>query len=349
MIHVLCAAEFGDEQLQRLRRVSERVQIEQVSIRLLVSYLQEPDLADPDHARLDRLLREADILYTYRIPRDLDQIPRVRWIQLATAGADRLGDHPIWTRDGIRITTTSGIHATPIAEYVLGSMMAFARQTPRLWESQQRGEWAKWKWAQTHTRELRGATIGIVGYGSIGREVARLAHAFGMRVLAMKRDVAAMQDSGYGEPGVGDPDGTLPEGVYGYDQLHTMLPLCDYVVLTLPLTPATSGMFDAGALRIMRPNAYLVNIARGEIVVEADLARALKEGWIAGAGLDAFTEEPLPAESELWQLDNVILTPHISAATPVYNERACTLFAENLHRYLRDESLWNIVDPALGY
>ena len=284
MIRVLCAVQFSDELLQRLQQVSSELQIEQVPLRLMMRYLQDPQPTDPEHVRLEQLLQEADVLYTYRIPTELDKIPRVHWIQLAIAGADRLVDHPIWNRDGIRITTTSGIHAVPIAEYVLGSMMAFARQAPRLWEHQQHKEWAKWRWAQTHIRELRGATIGIVGYGSIGREVARLARAFGMRVLATKRDPLNMRDHGYREPGVGDPEGALPEKIYRYDQLSAMLPLCDYVVLTLPLTPATRGMIDADALRTMRPNTYLVNIARGEIVVEPDLVRALKEGWIAGAG-----------------------------------------------------------------
>jgi len=349
MINVLCAADFTDAQLDRFRLLSDKLKVDQVPIRLMMSYLKDPHISDPDHVHLKRLLRDAEIIYAFRIPANPEEMPRLRWLQLATAGANKVLGHAILQREGLRVTTTSGIHAVPIAEYVLGSMMAFARQIPALWERQQRAEWAKWRWAHTHNRELCGATIGILGYGSIGRQVARLARAFNMHVLAMKRDPSTMQDHGYGEPGIGDPEGVLPHAVYGYDQLQTMLPRCDYVILSLPLTPATKGMIDAVTLRMMKPSAYLVNIARGEIVAESDLIRALKEGWIAGAGLDAFAQEPLPADSELWQLKNAILTPHISAATPAYDERASTLFAENIGRYLQGEKLWNMVDPEIGY
>ena len=334
-VKVLSTGRFSDAQLERLRLVSSRLQIEQVPTN--------------DWTELEGRLDEVEVLYTYRVPAGWSGAPNLRWIQLGSAGLNALTGHPLLENGDVRVTTASGIHAVPIAEYVMASMVAFSRGFPMLLERQRRAEWAGWQATQSHSRELRGATLGIVGYGSIGREVARLACAYGMRVLALKRDPAVRRDRGYAEPGVGDPEGRLPDQWYGPAQLHQLLTSCDYVVISVPLTPATRGMIDAQALRAMKPDAYLVNIARGPIIVERDLIQALKEGWIAGAGLDVFDEEPLPAGSALWRLDNVILTPHAAAATPPYDERASVLFAENLRRYLAGESLLNEVNPALGY
>ena len=132
-------------------------------------------------------------------------------------------------------------------------------------------------------------------------------------------------------------------------ELHRLLGESDFVVLSMPLTPETRGMIGEAELRAMKPSAVLVNIARGPVTVEADLIRALREGWIAGAALDVFDKEPLPADSPLWDMENVILTPHISGGTEIYNQRAVTIFADNLRRYLAGEPLQNVVDPARGY
>jgi phosphoglycerate dehydrogenase-like enzyme len=195
---------------------------------------------------------------------------------------------------------------------------------------------------------LKGRRIAIVGYGSLGREVARLARAFGLRVLVMSRS-QERRDRGYCVAGTGDPEGTLPERWYGPGQLPEMLAEADFVVVAAPLTEETRGLIGEVELRAMRPNAYLVNVARGEVVDEAALLRALRQGWIAGAGLDVFEREPLPPESELWDLPNVIISPHVSGFTPLYDERATDLFAENLRRYLAGEELLNLVDKEKGY
>jgi phosphoglycerate dehydrogenase-like enzyme len=147
----------------------------------------------------------------------------------------------------------------------------------------------------------------------------------------------------------GDPAGTLPERMYPPDALHEMLAGCDYVVIALPLTPATTHLIGEAELRAMKPSAYLVNIARGAIVDEKALVRALQEGWIAGAGLDVFEEEPLPADSPLWAQENVLISPHVAGFTPRYDERAATLFAANLARYMAGEPLLNLVDKNRGY
>ncbi|MDV7391277.1 D-2-hydroxyacid dehydrogenase, partial [Arthrospira platensis SPKY1] len=192
--------------------------------------------------------------------------------------------------------------------------------------------------------ELRERTLGIVGYGSIGRELARLVKPFGTTILVTKNNARHIADNGYYLPGAGDPEGTLPDRIYPGEALRSMAAECDYVVLCLPLTPKTRYVYDESVLREMKPTSFLVNIGRGELIPEKDLVKALKKGWIAGAGLDVFETEPLPEKSALWSMDNVILTPHVSGFTAHYEERAVELFTENLRRYLDGEPLLNLVD-----
>lgn len=333
-VKVLSVLKLSDEQLQRLRAVSPHLEVAQVTCKTPEDMLP--------------LLGEPEVLYTYHANFSPEQAPRLRWVQLSSAGADHLLDKPIMRSD-IAITTASGIHAVPIAEYVLGSMLAFARRFHMYLPMQQKHEWPKGRWSALLGGELRGATIGIIGYGSIGREIGRLAKAFGMRVLASKRNPARREDTGYRVPGAGDARMEYVDQVFGPDELSEMVSACDYVVAALPLTPETRGLVSESVIRAMKPTAYFVNISRGEVVDEEALIRALREGNIAGAGLDVFRQEPLPPDSPLYDLPNVILTPHISGATAAYNDRATDLFAENLRRYLAGESLLNLVDKTAGY
>ncbi len=261
----------------------------------------------------------------------LEVAPRLKWIQLTSAGADRLLDSG-FIEGGITVTTVSGLHATPIGEYVLCVMLMFAKGAPKFIRGQARREWVRYL-----PQELRGKTVGIVGMGHIGAEVARLAKAFGCRVLATRRSLTRTK-----------------RGEHAYElmpasELHRLLGESDYVVLCVPLTEETRGMIGEAELRAMKPTAVLINIARGPVVVEETLIRALREGWIAGAGLDVFEREPLPPESPLWDMENVIMSPHISGGTEIYNQRAVEIFADNLRRHLAGEALRNVVDPARGY
>jgi len=333
-VKVLSVLKLSDEQLARLRAVSPVLEVAQITCKTPEDMLP--------------LVGEPEILYTYHADFLPEQAPRLKWVQLSSAGADHLLDKPIMKSD-IAITTASGIHAVPIAEYVFGSMLAFARRFPVTFALQQKHEWPKGRWAALLGAELRGATIGIIGYGSIGREIGRLAKAFGMRVLASKRNPTRRDDVGYRIPGAGDAQMQYVDGVFGPDQLQEMVSACDYVVVALPLTPETRGIVSESVIRAMKPTAYFVNISRGEVVDEEALIRALREGRIAGAGLDVFWQEPLPPDSPLYDLPNVILTPHIAATTAAYNDRATDLFAENLRRYLAGEPLLNLVDKTLGY
>ena len=325
---------------------SQAKSVQQISPQLVLN----PVNASSENFRT--LLARAEILLTHFQDTGFDPelAPRLRWIQLTSASVERILEQPIIKTD-VAITNCSGIHAVPIAEYVFASMLAFSRKLPELLQRQQRRHWSSAPeiYERLRGNELRGATLGILGYGSIGREVGRLGHSFGMKVLACKKDPATRLDKGWQITGVGDPEGEIPEVFYALDQLHEFLSACDYLVLACPLTAETTGVIDAAALKAMRSNAYLVNVGRGKLVDEMALVSALKEGWIAGAGLDVVTIEPLPPESEFFNLPNVILTPHCSGTTAKYDDRATELFCDNLSRYLKGERLLNEINRELGY
>jgi phosphoglycerate dehydrogenase-like enzyme len=320
--------------IERLRAVSPRLVVEHRTARSL------DELGDA--------LRAVEVLYTTGLMPSPESAPALRWVQGHFAGVERFLDHPLL--ESVVLTTGSGIHAPAMAEYILMMMLAFAHHLPRMIEYHRRAEWPQGRWDLFAPRELRGTTVGIVGYGSVGREVARLAKAFGMQVLATKRDVGRVSDDGWGLPDVGDPEARSVDRLYPPEALHSMLSESDFVVLTVPLTPTTRGLIGAEELKRMKPEAVLINVARGGVVDEAALIDALRAGAIRGAALDVFAEEPLPAASPLWTVGpNVILSPHISGFTQAYDERAMALFAENLRRYVAGEPLLNVVDVARGY
>jgi phosphoglycerate dehydrogenase-like enzyme len=285
-------------------------------------------------------LQDTEIVCSYWMPRDWRTLaPKLKWLQCSGAGVDGLLPTGILDPDsGVVVTTAAGIHATTISEYVFGSMLMFNRNWPEMVRLQERRLWPRSaSWYNLGARELVDQTLGIIGLGHIGRRVAQLGRAFGMRVLATRRSVS---------DGEQDPD---VDQLYALDQLHDMLHLSDYVVVAVPLTPETEKLIGEPELRAMRRDAYLVNIARGRVIDEPALIRALEERWIAGAGLDVTEEEPLPASSPLYSMSNVILTPHISGQSMHYDRRLTALFADNLLRYRAGQPLRNLYDPEKGY
>lgn len=300
---------------------------------------------------LDDLWSQVEVLYTsFATPLPApNRVPYLRWVQLYSAGVDSVTEHPLFATD-VAFTTTSGIHAICMGEYVLAVLLAWFHRLPTVFEWQQQATWPdRTERAMSFGQdEAHGKTIGIVGYGSIGRHVARLASVLGMRVLAVQRG-EGHTDQGFAFPGVGDPEGRLPQRYFTPSELRDMLPACDVVVITAPLTPQTCGLFDDAAFAMMRPGALLVNCARGAICDEGALVRALETRRIAGAALDVFAQEPLPREHPLWRLPNVILSPHISGLSARYVERAASIFETNLRRYRAGETLVNLVDKARGY
>ena len=298
----------------------------------------EDESEEEARERLEPILRETEVLLTNPIVPDdiVERAPALKWLQLTSAGVDRLLDAPV-VRSHVSVTTASGIHAVPISEYVIGAMLAFAKGLPRAFRAQQERVWRPY-WPE----ELEEKTVGVLGVGAIGARVVELSKALGMRVLALRRSAERRMTGA--EAGMTGVHEMLPPSDLPY-----LLSESDYVVVALPLTAESRGLIGEAELRAMKPNTVIVNIGRGAIIDEAALVRALKDGWIAGAALDVFQQEPLSGESELWGLENVIVTPHISGGTPRYMERAVELFCDNLRRYVADEPLRNVVDPARGY
>jgi phosphoglycerate dehydrogenase-like enzyme len=334
MKHVLVTAPFPANLMDKIRSVSSQIELEQLTL---------PNGRWPE----DRTT-SAEVYYALSgVPRP-DQAPKLRWVHTHYAGIDGLLDTLLWDSD-ILVTSSSGIHAPNMAQYAMTQILAWAHRAPKWFKHQRLGKWPKQRWDTFLPDELRGRVLGIVGYGSIGREIARLAKPFGMSILVTKRDAMHPEDKGYTIVGSGDPEGVLPDRIYPSEATRSMLAECDYVVITLPLTPKTYHLFDEEMFREMKPNSFVVNVGRGGLINEKCLIKALKKGWIAGAGLDVFETEPLPENSPLWAMENVILTPHISGFTPYYDERATDLFAENLRRYLAGDPLLNLVNRERQY
>jgi phosphoglycerate dehydrogenase-like enzyme len=333
---VLTDTPLEAELLDRLRAVSPRLRV-------------DPRVIKKGETLEARDWEGVEVLYTTgRVPAP-QHAPALRWVQGHFAGADRvLREAPELFRR-VTLTTSSGVHMTVMAEYALMMMLAYDHRLPQLLRTQAAGEWPSNRGSLFSASELRGRTLGILGYGSIGREVARLARAFGMRLLAGKRNPAQHADAGWQPEGKGDPRGELPEAWFGLEQLEAMLPECDYLVVVLPLTAETRHVLNARTLALLKPSAFIVNVGRGGLIDEAALSAALSGGRLGGAALDVFEQEPLPPESPLWTLPNVILTPHISGWTTRYDELAMQLFADNLRRYLAGQPLYNVVDVQLGY
>jgi len=332
-IHVVIAMDFSDEIIAKLRAISPRLQIER-------HFPTVPEAVWP----------QTEVLYTLRNFPEPAQAPRLRWIQTHSAGLDTMMKQPIIKVEDVEVTSGSGIHAVQMAEYTFMMMLAFAYKLPTALQLQAKAEWPKKPHDIFSPYQLRGQTIGIAGYGSIGREVARLASAFGMTVLATKRNLKETTDhEGYIESGTGDPEGVIPARLYPPEALASMVGLCDWLVVTTPLVEGAPPVVDETVLAAMKKTAVLINVARGAVIDEAALITALSSKKIAGAALDVFKEEPLPSTSPFWNLDNVILTPHISGNTAKMHEKAAALFAENLQRYLENKPLLNRFNRKRGY
>lgn len=336
-VHVLCTRPLSAAHLTRLKDLSPRLRIEH---RLLVN----GDVADV-------LAPEVEVLLSTFPPHSAEAFPALRWYQSTSAGVERVLGTP-FGQSSVRITTTSGLHAITVGEYTLGLMIALARDFPGYLDFQHRACWPEDPlppYKQFPGRDLRGATVLIVGYGSIGRQVARLCDALGMRVLAVKRDPSARRDEGFAFPRTGDPSAELPERIVGPAELSEVLPEADFIVVSAPSTTGTRQLLGRREFALMRRNVILINVARGDLIDEAAMVEALSCGRIAAAGLDVFATEPLPPESPLWALNNVIISPHVAGCSPRYDDYVVEIFAENLRRYIHGQPLLNEVNRQLGY
>ncbi|HEX6488783.1 MAG TPA: D-2-hydroxyacid dehydrogenase [Candidatus Dormibacteraeota bacterium] len=251
----------------------------------------------------------------------------LRWIQLSSAGVESM-DFELLRRRGIMLTNGAGLHAPPIAEHVVMCMLMAGRGILPLLRAQAEGRWDRRAGGRA---ELAGSEVLILGYGLIGRAIAKKARALGAHVIGARRRGRAGRDVVVG------------------DAWHELLPQTDFLVVAAPLTPATRGIVGRAELAALKPGSWLVNIARGPLVDEAALLDALDGGTLGGAALDVFDQEPLPKGHPLWSKPNVILTPHVSASTTRMQQRAAALFLDNAARFQAGRRLRNVVDLRAGY
>ena len=299
-----------------------------------------PWLTSTKETLAKKLMTGAEILLCEVPPANFDDFDSLGWIQLTSHGYTQVLDLPVRER-GIRVSIGLGNFDIPIAEWNIMMMLMWHRHMLEMLELQKAGIWDRSARFQT---ELRGATVGFYGYGGIARQTARLAKAMGLVVWSLSRNgkVRSRRDK-YCLAGTGDVEGLFCDRVFGLEERDEFLAGIDYLVITMPLTPATQGLIGEKELRLLKPSCVLINPARAGIVEEDALVRCMREGWIRGASLDVHYAYPLPPEHPLWSMPNVILTPHISgsAASPHFLERTYDIFVQNLRRYRSGKSLWN--------
>ena len=338
-VEVVIATSLTDDLIERIEQVGARVRVADAAAKLfeeLPSALRLGQQPAPDRSggrSLDAMLSRAEVLLAARrLPADIGRrSPNLRWIQLPLAGSEWAHGLDVWRDPKVAITSGAGISAGPVAEWVLTQMLTLTKQVGRMVRGQRARQWDRFDLAQ-----LRGATIGIVGFGAIGRETARLAAAFGMRVLAIKRNLA-------------DADSGADVELLPPSALDRVLRESDFLVLAAPATPETRGMIGARELGLMKPTAYFINPARGDLVDETALLAALAERRIAGAALDVLQSEPPTDDSPWWEVDNALVTAHVAGLSEGYDAAVVDLFLDNLARYFDGEPLRNVIDRARAY
>lgn len=327
-IRILVNAPLFEETVPRIAAVSPRVQVTHIG-----SLMKAERDGDPAASRqLDALLSVAEVVAGMRLPdRLLQRAPHLRWVQLTSAGVDHILDDAL-RNSHVVLTNASNLHSFAIAEFALTSCLALAKNVRECYRQKDARLWEPY-----NPVILRGKTMGIVGFGHIGRRVARMASAFEMRVIGLRRSLAQSGTARYAET-------VLPSS-----QIDRLLAASDFVVLTLPLTRETRHLVGAKELQAMKPSAFLINVSRGPIVDEQALANALRGGDIAGAAMDVFAVEPLPTDSPLLDAPNFFYSPHIAGWLREYPEMVLDVFLRNLTRYVKGQRLLSIIDKRRGY
>jgi phosphoglycerate dehydrogenase-like enzyme len=335
---VLIASPLEPEHVERIRAVDPRIEV-----------LWDPDLlptpryvsdhtgpgtprAPKQEARFLDMLGRAEVVFDFPSGhlRDLSAVaPRLRWLQATSAGIGQAVQRFGLDQTDITFTTASGVHARPLADFCLMAMLMFAKDYLRMERNKKATQWERYC-----GEELTGKTLALIGLGRIGQEVARHGKRMDMRVIGMRRSDSAID-------GVDD--------LFGREKLHAMLGEADFLVLAAPHTPETEGIIGEAEIAAMKPTAVLINIGRGALVDEDALIRALQEKRLAGAALDVARDEPPPQDSPLWDLPNVILSPHSASTVTQENARITDIFCDNLRRYLKGEPLRNVLDKNKLY
>lgn len=333
---ILVTVQFPQEQLDELQKLAPGLKV--VSRPLP----QGQDLPDEGWAQVE-------VLYTFRTLPLPEQAQKLRWVQFHLAGVEEHLDAPILRQAEITATTLSGANAPQVAEHALALMLALGHHLPDMFSDQSQAKWPTRRVERYQAKEVLGSTVGIVGYGSIGQRLARLLQSFDATILASRRSLLNATLRDYQIDGQGDPNAEYPRRMYPGEALRSMIKECDYVVVTVPLTEQTKGLIGTKQFEGFKPGTFLVDVSRGGVVDHEALIQALEKRQLAGAALDVFPEEPLPSDSLLWQMPNVIISPHVAGLSPHYLDRAFSLFKENLRRYVSGEELWNQIDLQRGY
>jgi phosphoglycerate dehydrogenase-like enzyme len=340
----ILSARYRSRDLERIRAAAPGARLVTVSVE---------GLADGPLDDVEVMLR--GWLNTDAFDRLLARAPQLAWVHSATSGVEGALT-PAAIERGVVVTNARGVFSRPIAEYVLMMILSVSRRLPQLLELQQERTWQPLEGA-----ELRDVTVGIIGLGSIGRAVGALATAFGCRVVAVRRRPGDERRAPAGGPAAAEDASVSAEGsersfgeamldrVGGPETLPELLGESDFIVLAAPLTPETEDMINDDTLAMVKPGAWLINVARGRLIDERALLRALREGPLGGAVLDTFRDEPLQASSPFYDVENVIVTPHTAWSSGRVLDRSVELFCDNLRRYAAGEPLLNVVDPAAGY
>lgn len=335
-LNVLITMPFTEAQVEKIRAVSPRLKV--TALR-----------AHQPNEVPEEIWAKTNILYTDSVLPDPAQAPALKWIQFHYTGIDYAIKNPIMEKPDLIATTMSGANAPQMAEYAITMMLALGANVKGMIENQTKSHWPEKRWEFYKHHELRSSTVGLVGYGSINRELARLMVPFQVTTLAAKRDLKQLKDDGYIPAGTGDPEGDFFTRLYPVEALKSMLKECDFVVVAVPLTPTTRNMIGAEEFAAMKPTAYFIDLSRGGITDQSALKDALDKKVIAGAALDVYPEEPLPAASPLWKTPNLLVSPHVGGVSPHYNNRAVDLFCTNIERFLENAPLFNRFDPEKGY
>jgi len=335
-IPVLINFTLADPYLEEIRAVSPRVEVmrayESVAEEARARGNQESMV---EERALKEMVRRAEVLISFRFPIEwLDEAPNLKWVQLASAGSDHMQREGIFEkRPDLLLTTASGVHETPISEHIAAMILHFSRGLNIAVRNQPMHKWERYR-----ADEAAGRTVCFVGYGPIARRAAQICKSLGMRVLAVRASIAEQQ-----------PGFEAVERFYPPAELNEVLAESDYVVVAAPRTPQTERMISTEQFEAIKEGAVLINISRGALVDEPALVEALRNGRLKGAGLDVFDPEPLPEASPLWDMPNVLITPHVSGSNPHYDRRVTDLFCDNLRRYLQGDPLRNLVIRERGY
>jgi phosphoglycerate dehydrogenase-like enzyme len=289
-------------------------------------------------------LRDKHVAFFSLPPSNFEDFKQLKWVQVDSAGYSQLYPLKLSER-GVRATNALGVFDVPIAEWNVAMMINLARDQRGMIRNQDRGKWDRDKRFQ---HEIRGSVVGLWGYGGIGRETARLAKAMGLKIHVLTRSGVKSRAEIYRVPGTGDPDGKLPDRVFTMNEKDEFLRSLDFLILSMPQTNTTRGIVGEHELQTLPRHAYVLNPARGPLIQEQALLRALREGWIAGAALDTHYHYPMPPDHPLWKIPNVIMTPHISGSSesPHFLARIWDIFAQNVERYRNGKSLLNELTPA---